>query len=458
MPLDARSITPVKVDLPVVGQGPRWGLLKMLRELRENVLRMIPNIALTQPIVTGRTFGIGWHMVMDPDALSHILKTRLEDYPKSTVTKSVLEPAIGDSLFIAEGAHWRWQRRAAAPAFSHRNITNLCPFMSDAAADTIERISSAGGTVDMYEEMTRATFDVISSVTFSSSDDLEGDRIFQAIDSYIDQVMRISVLDLLGAPKWIPRPARLFGPSSLQRTKRIADEAIEARQRKGQSGVPDLLDLLLAGEDPETKRKMNLAELRDNLLTFIVAGHETTALALSWAFYLLAFDQGVQHRLRKEVRSVLGDRIATSDDVGKLQYTKQVIQESLRLYPPAAFLSRTAKADDQLLDRKVKKGETVMLPIYALHRNELLWDNPDHFDPDRFAPDKEINRFAFLPFGDGPRVCIGAQFAYSEAIIILASIINRFHFEPIEGVAPEPKMVFTLRPEGGVKLRVKPVG
>jgi cytochrome P450 len=211
------------------------------------------------------------------------------------------------------------------------------------------------------------------------------------------------------------------------------------------------------GEDPKTKKQMNSAELRDNLLTFIVAGHETTALTLSWALFLCAFDQDVQDRLRAEVQDVLQGRIATQDDVDALPYCEQVIKEALRLYPPAAFVSRTAQGPDQLQDREVLKGDTVMLPFYALHRHEMLWDNPDAFDPDRFAEGKEYNRFAYLPFGDGPRVCIGAQFAMTETKIILASLISRFKFERIAGKDPKPVMILTLRPDGGVPLKVTPV-
>ena len=214
------------------------------------------------------------------------------------------------------------------------------------------------------------------------------------------------------------------------------------------------MDLLLEGEDPETKRQMNNAELRDNLLTFIVAGHETTALTLSWALYLCAFDPEVQDTLRIEAQSVLEGRVATAEDCDALPYTEQVIKEALRLYPPAAFVSRTAQADDVLCDRDIQRKDTVMLPIYALHRHHDLWDNPDQFDPERFADGHKPERYSYLPFGDGPRICIGAQFAMIEAKIILATLISRFKFDRIEGKDPKPVMVLTLRPEGGVPLKV----
>jgi cytochrome P450 len=210
----------------------------------------------------------------------------------------------------------------------------------------------------------------------------------------------------------------------------------------------------MAGEDPKTNRTMNAAELRDNLLTFIVAGHETTALTLGWALYLCAFDESVQEKLCAEASKVLNGRTANADDCQTLTYTRQVINETLRLYPPAAFISRTAQKDDMLCDRKVSPKDTVMIPIYALHRHHQLWDDPDAFDPDRFGEGAKHSRFAFLPFGDGPRVCIGSQFAIMEAQIILATLVSRYKFERIAGVDPDPVMVVTLRPEGGVQLKV----
>lgn len=443
---------PVHVTLPEPGTERPWGPLRTLQEARNNILRLIPKIATTQPIVSGKTAGRRWHMVMDPSALGQILKDKLPNYPKSMVTKSILEPAIGDSLFIAEGAHWQWQRRAAAPVFSARNIANLAPYMQRAADECLDRLSTQG-EADLFNEMTRTTFDVIANVTFSGGEGIDPDQVFEAIEEYIDQVAKISFLDILGVPKWVPRPARLFGPDALRQTKRIADDAVTARRANGPKKTPDLLDLLMQGEDPKTKRQMNAAELRDNILTFIVAGHETTALTLSWALYLLAFDQDVQNKMRKEVDAHVSGDTPSAKECANLTYTKQVIQETLRLYPPAAFLSRTALAADQILDREVRRNDTIMLPVYALHRNELLWTDPNAFDPDRFAPDQKIERYSYLPFGDGPRICIGAQFAILESQIILASLIKNYQFEPIEGEEPEPKMIFTLRPEGGVNLR-----
>ena len=305
--------------------------------------------------------------------------------------------------------------------------------------------------------MTATTFDVIADVTFSGGDSFDRAGVHNAIEDYLRDAGRISFLDILGAPDWIPRPARLITGRAMRETKQMADRAIEARVARGTEGVPDLLDLLLAGEDPETKRKMNTAELRDNLLTFIVAGHETTALTLAWSLYLLAFDQEVQDRARAEAKEVLGDRAATGADVDKLKFIRQIVDEALRLYPPAGIVSRTAQKADTLGGREIRPGDTVMIPIYALHRNYRLWDDPDAFIPDRWEDGRPVDRYAYLPFGDGPRICIGSSFALQEAVIILASLVARFRFTAVEGLQPDPVMILTLRPDGGVWLNAERV-
>ena len=433
------------------------GILASARAGQKNVLELIPEIATRQPMLSGRT-GKRWHMVMDPGALKHVLRDRVEDYPKSTVTKLILEQAIGDSLFVAEGAEWLWQRRTAAPVFSHRNVAALAPVMTAAAERSSQRIAASHGrAADMFAEMVTATFEVISDVTFSGGEGFDRGAVHRAIEDYISHAAKVSVLDLLGVPGWVPRPGRMMAGAAMREMKRIADSAIESRRTEGQRAVPDLLDLLLEGEDPKTGRKMTTSELRDNLLTFIVAGHETTALTLSWALYLCAFDPVVQAAARDEARAVLGERAATQADIAKLPLTRQIIDEALRMYPPAAFLSRTAQVPDELCGREIRRGDTVVLPIYALHRHHMLWDDPDQFNPARFSDPKTIDRFAYLPFGDGPRICIGANFALQEAVIILATLLARHRFALVEGRAPKPVMILTLRPEGGVWLKVDPV-
>ncbi len=439
---------PVKVTL---ARRP-LGIIGTAMTARRNVLELIPSIATRQPIVSGQT-GIRFHMVMDPESLRHILKDRVDDYPKSITTKLILNPAIGDSLFVAEGAHWRWQRRAAAPAFAARHIQALGPVMTAAAQASIRRLAISKGPVDLFAEMVAATFEVISDVTFSGQGGFDRDAVHHAIEGYIAQTAKVSVLDIIGVPGWVPRPGRIFATGNLRQMKAIADQAIAARATAvSRDGTPDLLDLLLDASDPETGRRMTRQELRDNLLTFIVAGHETTALTLAWALYLCAFDPSVQDRAAAEAQAL--GRFPTAADLGRLPMITRIVNEALRLYPPAAFLSRTARAPDRLCGREVRPGDTVMLPIYALHRHHLLWDRPDAFDPDRFLTTPD--RYAFLPFGAGPRICIGSNFALQEAVIILSALLARFRFAAIPGQQPQPRMILTLRPHGGVWLQVTP--
>ena len=456
MPKDENSKSerrPVRVPLV---QEPT-GVLKSWQLMRQNVLNIIPEAATRMPVLSGRTVK-RWHMVMDPETIQKILLEQVNDYPKSTVTKNLLRPAIGESLFIAEGAHWRWQRRTSAPVFSHRNVSALGPVMTAAAERSAARVADAGArAVNMLDEMVAATFDVIAEVTFSGDGSFDRASVHDAIEHYISEAGRISFLDVIGAPDWIPRPSQMGSAAQMSQMKEHADAAIEARAKRGPGDIHDLLDLLMEGEDPKSGRKMTTAELRDNLLTFIVAGHETTALTLAWALYLCAFDQNGQDRARAEATSVLGKRAATADDVPNLPYIRQIIDEALRLYPPAGLISRTAQKNDTLHDAEIWPGDTVMIPIYALGRHHLLWDNPDHFDPDRFADRKAIKRYSYLPFGDGPRICIGASFAVQEAVIILATLLARFRFTAVKGRDPKPVMILTLRPEGGVWLQAEPV-
>jgi cytochrome P450 len=431
------------------------GLVESYRTARRNLLEIIPRHALFQPVLSGRTGPQRWHMLMDPPAIRRVLLEAVEDYPKSVATRAVLEPAIGDSLFLAEGEDWRWQRRAAAPAFSARSVEALTPVMTraaDAASRRLER--SVGRAADMVTEMTAAAFDVIADVTFSDGRGVDRQGVVAALEAYVDQAARMSLLDVIGVPATVPRPARILATRRLDAMKDEADAAIARRQAEGPGDTQDLLDRLIAAEDAETGRRMDADTLRETLLTFIVAGHETTALSLSWALYLCAFDPSVQEKARSEAQATLGTRAAEASDVQALPYTRAVIEEALRLYPPGAFLSRTAQKDDHLSAAVIRPGETVMIPVWALHRHRRLWEDPDAFRPDRWLGDARPERWRYLPFGDGPRICIGQRFAMQEATVILATFLARFRFDPVPGRRPKPVTILTTRPEGGVWLTV----
>lgn len=442
---------PIPVAVPLAREAP--GLLDSYRTSQRNVLELIPEAALEADVLSGVS-GTRWHMVMAPEAVRRVLQARVEDYPKSGIAQAVLRPAIGDSMLVAEGEEWRRQRRLAAPAFAPRNVKGLGGVMTAAAERACARLASQSGrAVDLLNEMVAATFEVISDTTFSGGQAVDRDTVMAALEAYGAAAGKMSFLDVLGAPDWVPRPARMRPAPALAQMQETADAVVAARGQSGPGAVPDLLDLLL--ETGRDGAGLSPRDVRDNLLAFIVAGHETTALTLAWAFYLLGLDENAQERAAREARVVLQGRAATAADLPDLPYTRQIIDETLRLYPPAAFLSRQAREADMVLGADILPGDTVTVPVYAIHRHRKLWTDPERFDPDRFSDAKAIPRYAYLPFGDGPRICIGASFALQEAIIILATVLSRYRITPVKGRVPTPTLLITLRPEGGVWAHVE---
>ncbi len=434
------------------------GFFASARETRRNVLNILPAISYTQPIVTGNTGPARWHMVQGPEGMKRIFLDNVGNYPKSEVMIRMLRPAVGDSLFTSEGASWRWQRRAIAPVFSARNVAGLAPLMTQTAERASARLGEAPGRAEMVREMLSATFDVICEVALSGRDQFNAEVYGAAITRYFETIGRVSLLDFLELPPWIPRPSEVLGRRSVKTMHRMVARAIEVRRRAEGLQGEDLLDYMLAAEDPETGKTMSEQDLLHNMQFFIVAGHETTALAISWALMLLAHDQSVQDAAREEARGVIGGRPAGAEDVGRMPRVEAVLDEAMRLYPPVGLLARNVLDHDEMYDREILPGETVFLNIYALHRHSLYWERPECFDPSRFLPDAKArrDRYTYIPFGAGPRVCVGGNFAVMQAMIILSTLLARFRFLP-GGPLPEPIMHMTVRPEPGVDLRVEPV-
>ena len=438
--------------------GRPLGVFDSLREVRRNVLSIIPAISFTQPIVTGTTGPARWHMVQGPEGMQRIFRDNADNYPKSEVMIRMLRPAVGASLFTAEGANWRWQRRAISPVFAPRNVDSLAPMMTATAERTCQRLAEAGGQAEMVSEMLSATFDVICEVALSGRDHFDAEAYGAAITRYFLTVGRASLLDFLELPPWVPRPGEVLGRGAVKTMHRMVTRAIEARRREGPRGDSDLLDYMLNAEDPQTGRRMTERDLLHNMQFFIVAGHETTALALSWSLYLLANSLTLQDQLRTQAQSVLKGRAAGAEDIKEMALIEAVLNETMRLYPPVGFLARNVLKPDQIYDREIRPRDTVFLNIWAMHRHHDLWQEPDAFDPERFSTENNAKRdkFQFVPFGAGPRICVGANFALMQAGIILATLISRFRFEPT-GQVPEPVMHMTIRPEPGVNLLVTPV-
>jgi cytochrome P450 len=420
---------------------------------RRNVLEIIPALSYRQPMVSGEML-MRWHMLADPGGMKRVMLDNLANYPKSEIMRRMLRPAIGNSLFNADGAEWKWQRQAVAPVFTHRNVVALAPAMTATAERACRRLGRSG-RAELVSEMLTATFDVICDVALSGREHFDGTTFSKAITQYFQTAGRASLLDFLGFPQWFPRPGELLAVSSVHTMHDMVAAAIEARRKVASAGADDLLNHMLAARDPETGQQMSKEELVHNMQFFIVAGHETTALALSWALYLLAHSEEWQERVRAEVTPQLKGRAAGPDDLEAMLLVEQVLEEAMRLYPPVGLLARTALAKDELCGRQVEPNDIVFLPIWALHRHELWWERPEQFDPGRFAGENrgKMNRYQYLPFGAGPRVCVGANFAMMQARIILASLIQSFRFTPA-APGPHPVMMMTVRPEPGIFLDV----
>lgn len=432
------------------------GRFGSLRAARRNLLGIIPALCYAQPMITGR-MGRRWHMVQDPVALKRIFLDNAQNYPKAEAMLRMVRPAVGNSLFTAEGAEWRWQRRTVAPVFTHRNVVALTPFMTATAERAAERLGAAGPH-EMVGQMLTATFDVICDVALSGREHFDAEVYGAAILRFFETAGKASLLDFLQLPYWIPRPGAVVGRGAVRTMLDMVGEAIAARRAEGSQGADDLLDHMLAAADPETGRQMTHRDVLHNMQFFIVAGHETTALALSWALYLLSTHPDIQDRVAAEAAAVLGDRAATAEDLDALPQTRQVLDEAMRLYPPVGMLARTAVGHDIVAGREIRPGEILFLVIYALHRHEMFWDDPNAFDPDNFTTErvKARHRYLHLPFGAGPRVCVGANFAMMQAQIILATLLARYEFTREDRPAPVPVMSMTVRPEGGVWLKTRP--
>jgi cytochrome P450 len=395
----------------------------------------------------------------DPELIEDVLITRAEFFTRDWVSSRAMSNALDPGgLFLAEGAGWRWQRRAVAPPFRHENLLALVPVFAQCASAQAQewRHSNPAGAVDVAAAMSRTTFEVIERAVLGSDDAIDREKFLSALAAAFGGYSWRLMLAFLRAPQWTPHPGFFKVRAAIRHLHGETAKAIAARRAAG-SSRRDILDLLLSARDPETGRVMNDAELTANLYTFIVAGHETAAVALGWSLWLLAKDQASQDRVRKEVAQVAGAGEIGPDTVEKLVFTRQAIQESMRLFPPAPGIGRQAREDTMIGSRAVSKQTPIFVATWSLHRNEKLWDEPNAFDPDRFAPErvKARHRCAFLPFGAGPRICIGINFAMLEIVTILATLMREFRFSPASGFKLELSTHVTLRAKGGLPLTIE---
>ncbi len=440
----------------------RLGFVRGLRALVRNPITIWPEEMYDGAMMADRYFGQLTAHVAEPALVRRVLLEDADSYRRARLMIAILGPALGDGLLTSDGEKWRRQRRIAAPSFRMQELRALTPIMSRAGAAAGERLARAAGgaPVDVMPEMVRATFDVITdAIIGDAAADAPGliDRpaFARDVDTYLNTLGKVDLLDVFGAPRWLPRLSKLSARGATRRIRATAARVVAARRAAGATGGA-LVDRLIRAVDPEEGGGLTDREVVDNIVTFFGAGHETTAMALTWTLSILAHQPEWQDALRDEAASVAGAAPITAEHVDALTLHGQVIKEAMRLYPPAAVMSRRAAAPTRIGDVELRPGDEVVIATYVMHRSRALWDRPDAFDPSRFAPDAPpIDRYAYLPFGGGPRICIGMAFALIEASAILAELLRRVRFTPGPRRALEPVLRVTLRPKGGMPLGVE---
>jgi cytochrome P450 len=436
--------------------------LALFKALRKNAIEIWTEAHFEQPIVLER-FALGRvALVSEPTAIRKVLVENSGHYRKSALQTRVLSVALRDGLLTVEGDQWRSQRRSLAPLFGRRAVMGYAPTMVAAVEAMIARWRARGGDpfLDIGTEMNRLALDGFARTCFS--DGLGGDpeAMRVAMMTYFDIAGRIDPFDFLGLPGFIPRLTRLKVRPLLRYFDQAVNAIIKSRQSKlalAPDDAPrDLLTALLAARDPETGQPMSEIEVKANILTFIAAGQETTANALTWALFLLTSSPEWLERVHAETESEFdGDLEGLAD---RLATTRAVLDEALRLYPPITATSRTAGQRDELLGQPIENGTMVVIAPYVLHRHRLLWEDPDVFDPSRFLPGaaKKIERGAYIPFGTGARMCLGASFAHQEAAIVLASLVRNFELRLVPGQSVWPQQGVTLRPRDPLLMSATP--
>lgn len=394
--------------------------------------------------------------ISNPEHIEHVLVTAYDRYRKDTRGYQKLRLTIGQGLVTSEGDFWLKQRRISQPAFARKAIQGFAHTMVDCtsrAADRWSPFAVGGGTIDMAREMYRLTLQIAGLTLFNLDLTEEASRIGEALDVVLKRFMFLFTAPLPW-PEYVPTPATFKFWRAVKTIRSTVDDIIAQRRAAGEQH-DDLLGLLMAAVDEETGEGMSDLQLRDEALTMLLAGHETTANALSWTLHLLGEHPDVAERVGAEVDAVLGGRLPTYGDLKALQYTTQVFKEAIRLYPPVWILGRRNVTEDEIGGFTIQPGDYVFFSQWAMHRHPDHWVDPDRFDPDRFAPDQPApNRFVYFPFSRGRRQCIGDRFAEMEGGLLLAVMASRYRFESAPGhkVVPEPTV--TLRPKRGLPMKL----
>jgi len=436
-----------------------------------NPLELWGQGAFTMPWMNTKLFKERTLVVNHPGLIRHLLVDNVSNYVMSEIRQLVLRPILRDGLLTAEGEVWKRSRKAMAPVFTPRHSRGFADQMLRKSEEFVERYNEAGpsGMVsDISVDMTEMTYVILAETLFSGEIAGGTDNVSEDVDQLLHRMGRIDPADMLRAPPWVPRLTRIGGRKVLDKFRAVVAETMAMRQRRMQEtpgDVPqDFLTLLLQlVRSDSLPDGLSLDEIEDNILTFIGAGHETTARALAWTLYCVSLSPHVREHMEEEIDRVIATGANPVDWLDQMHWVRASFEEALRLYPPAPSINREAiKADSWTSPEgetvTIDPGVTVLVMPWTLHRHELLWDRPRAFMPERFLPENRgsINRFQYLPFGAGPRTCIGATFALQEAVIALAVLMHRFRFDVTENTKVWPVQKLTTQPRDGLPMRVSP--
>lgn len=426
-----------------------------LRAVRTNALTMWTEPAYEEDIRIRRFFNRTNVLVNAPEAIHRVLVDNHANYRRSPASIRILKPITGENgLLLSEGEVWRHQRRTTAPALAPRVMPMLARHISATTNDVLGTWSesAAQGPVNLLQAVQFLTLEIAGRSMFSLEMQQFGTPLRAMLAEYGSRFSQPKLFDMLLPPS-VPTFRGLLRWRFQERWMRLIDDIMRDRLREPEpDDARDLFDLLRAARDPETAAGFSRVQLRDQLATLLLAGHETTAVTLFWALTLLALEPAEQQRLADEARGLE----ITMDALPRLVRTRAVVNETLRLYPPAFVIAREAIGSDRLGDLDLPAHTVIIIAPWVLHRHRRLWRDPDAFDPDRFMPGAPPpSRFAYLPFGAGPRVCVGAQFALTEAVLVLASIVQRFRVELVEE-PPVPVAIVTTQPGHQPMFRLTP--
>lgn len=433
-------------------------LFALARTLQKNPLEIWGPMGFNDPYVEAKFMGLPVTVVNEPDYIKHIMIDNQKNYVMAPLRQAVLRPILRDGLLTIEGHGWKRSRKAMSPMFTPRHIKGFAYSMLE-EAEAFSKTYQGKKKTDISSDMTLLTYNILENTLFSGEVAGEKSEFEGRINKLLDTMGRPDPLDVFKMPEWLPRVTHWRGKGVLNYFRKAVRETADLRRAKiakTPHDVPeDFLTLLLGMEGPDG---LSADEVDDNLITFIGAGHETTARALGWTLYLLAKAPDHLAIVEEEIDRVLPTLKDPNDWLDALPKTRAAFEEAMRLYPPAPTLSRQAVQDDVMGDLHLEAGTEVLIMPWTLHRHNAYWDEPRLFKPQRFWPENrdKIRRFQYLPFGAGPRICIGQSFAMIEGVVALAVLLRDWRFIATDACQPWPVQKLTIQPEGGLPMYVSP--